>query len=76
VFKTARRGAGAWRWRAIAGLRSAAAPLDAPADGEVSDPVGEAESRGAVHSDIVTRSVVVIIPTKVREYTLLSVMSR
>ncbi len=45
--------------------------LDAPADGEVLIPVGGAESRGAVHSDIVTGQSWLIIPTKVREYTLL-----
>jgi signal peptidase I len=45
--------------------------LDAPADGEVLIPVGGAESRGAVHSDIVTGQAWLVIPTKVREYTLL-----
>jgi signal peptidase I len=45
--------------------------LDAPADGEVLIPVGGAESRGAVHSDIVNGQSWLVIPTKVREYTLL-----
>lgn len=45
--------------------------LDAPADGEILVPIGGAESRGAVHSHIVSGQSWLVIPTKVREYTLL-----
>jgi len=45
--------------------------LDAPADGEILVPTGGAESRGAVHSHIVSGQSWLVIPTKVREYTLL-----
>jgi len=45
--------------------------LDAPADGEVLIPLGGSESRGAVHSQIVAGQSWLVIPTKVREYTLL-----
>jgi signal peptidase I len=45
--------------------------LDAPADGEVLIPILGAESRGVVHSHIVTGQSWLVIPTKVREYTLL-----
>jgi signal peptidase I len=45
--------------------------LDAPADGEVLIPIGGAESRGEVHSRIVDGHSWLIIPAKLREYTIL-----
>ncbi len=45
--------------------------LDAPADGEVLIPVGGAQSRGNVHSRIVPGRTWGVIPTDLREYTLL-----
>ena len=45
--------------------------LDAPAEGEVLIPLLGAEHRGWVHSQIVSGHSWLVIPTKVREYTLL-----
>ena len=45
--------------------------LDAPADGDVLLPVGGPEARGVVHCRIVPGRTWLVIPTKVREYTLL-----
>jgi signal peptidase I len=45
--------------------------LDAPADGEVLIPVGGSETRGEVHCRIVDGHSWLIVPTKLREYTLL-----
>jgi signal peptidase I len=45
--------------------------LTAPADGEILIPVGGAESRGWTHSRIVPGRTWLVLPTKVREYTLL-----
>ena len=44
--------------------------LDAPADGEVLIPIGGAESRGYVHSEIVDGFSWLVIPAKLRECTL------
>ncbi len=45
--------------------------LDAPADGEVLIPVFGAERRGLVHSQVVPGYSWFVVPTKVREYTIL-----
>lgn len=45
--------------------------IDAPADGEVLVPIGGAEARGIVHGRIVPGRTWLVIPAKVREYTLL-----
>ncbi|HYD83696.1 MAG TPA: signal peptidase I, partial [Opitutus sp.] len=45
--------------------------LDAPASGEVLIPVGGIESRGIVHSRIVRGRSWLVLPTTLREYTLL-----
>jgi signal peptidase I len=45
--------------------------LDAPADGEIIIPMGGSQSRGEVHSQIVDGHSWGIIPTKLREYTVL-----
>ncbi len=45
--------------------------LDAPAAGEVLIPIGGSESRGAVHSQLVSGRKWLVFPTKVREYTIL-----
>ena len=45
--------------------------LDAAGDGEVLVPIGGAESRGLTHCRIVPGRTWLVLPTKVREYTLL-----
>lgn len=45
--------------------------LDAPADGEVLIPVGGIERRGLVHSTVVRGRSWLVLPTSLREYTLL-----
>lgn len=45
--------------------------VNAPADGEVLVPIGGAENRGFVHCHIVSGHSWFVIPTKLREYTLL-----
>lgn len=45
--------------------------LDAPADGEVLVPVGGMESRGVVQSRVVPGKTWLVLPTSLREYTLL-----